>query len=100
MDGHSALDASQSKARRLVLLVLKYGNTAVLQDQGRNVHWIKKRNTKLYSLGLYLKSSQKNILAVHKTTRVSGTKCIEKYSSIVEKVEKDKEKTEENSPDV
>lgn len=33
MNGHSTLDASQCKTCRFVLLVLKYGNTAVLQDQ-------------------------------------------------------------------
>lgn len=33
VNGHSTLDASQSKTCRFVLLVLKYGNTSVLQDQ-------------------------------------------------------------------
>lgn len=38
VDGHSALNASQCKACGLVLLVLEYGNTAVLQDQVRKAH--------------------------------------------------------------
>lgn len=37
MDGHTALNASQCKAGGLVLLVLEYGNTAVLQDQGKEM---------------------------------------------------------------
>lgn len=44
MDGHSALNASQCKACRLVLLVLEYGDATVLQDRGRKVHWIKKQS--------------------------------------------------------
>lgn len=33
VDRHSALNASQCKTCRLVLLVLKYGNTAVLKHK-------------------------------------------------------------------
>lgn len=35
MNGHLTPDASQCKTCRFVLLVLKYGNTAVLQDQDK-----------------------------------------------------------------
>lgn len=33
VDGHTSLDASQCKASRFVLFVLKYGNAAVLHDR-------------------------------------------------------------------
>lgn len=38
MDGHSTLNTSQRKTCGFVLLVLKYGDTAVLQNQDRNRH--------------------------------------------------------------
>lgn len=38
VDGHTSLDASQCKASRFVLFVLKYGNTAVLHDRKKRIH--------------------------------------------------------------
>lgn len=64
MDGHSALNAPQGKASGLVLLVLEYGNTSMLQDRGRNVRLIKCIN--------------ENNLAVHEVSRTSGSMFTER----------------------
>lgn len=50
VDGHSTLNTSQRKTGGFVLLVLKYGHTAVLQNQARDINWIKR---KLYTKDCY-----------------------------------------------
>lgn len=53
MDGHSTLNTSQRKTCGFVLLVLKYGDTAVLQNQARDINKIKRKLDTKNNTGCY-----------------------------------------------
>lgn len=53
VDGHSTLNTSQRKTCGFVLLVLKYGDTAVLQNQARDINFIKRKLDTKNNIGCY-----------------------------------------------